>query len=99
MLGIALDVLALWAIASLMARRNMAEDWFRFFIFAAGLIVAGVLTFLAGNPVLALAVYFVVLFLGMRFLIGATWLGSLIGSVLFVVYRIIFALLWNTMFK
>ena len=90
MLGLALDVVALWVITSLLARQNMADEFFRFFLLAAVLLAVGLVLFFAGlPPLIVFAIYFGFLLCGMRYWIGATWLGSVIGAVAFVAYRLV----------
>ncbi len=95
MLVLLLDVVALWAITSFLAKQNMSEEMFRFVVFAAVLILSGALIVFGGAPpALALATWFIVLFFGMKFWIGASWLGSVIGAALFVAYRLLLGLIF-----
>jgi len=88
MLGILLDVVALGAITTLLARQNMFDEWRDFVFFACGLSVIGFFLFHSGMPPeVALAAYCVLTFAGMRFVIGASWLGAAIGAALFIGYK------------
>lgn len=90
MLGILLDVAALWLIATFLAKENMADDMMRFVLLAGALLVVGVGVTFSGAPLeLALSAWFGTLLLGMRFVIGASWLGAIIGAILFLGYRIL----------
>ena len=94
MLGILLDVVAIWAIASLLAQRDLSEDWFRFVIFALGLVVVSVIILVGGiPPLLMLPLYIAAVTAGMRFIVGASWLGAIIGAAIFVAYRAAFEFL------
>ncbi len=94
MLGLLLDVAVLWAIASVLAKRNMSEDIMRFLLFAGVLIFAGIAMMLGGAPPpVTFAVWFAILLLGMKFWLGANWLGATIGASLFLAYRVILAMM------
>ncbi|MBI4602127.1 MAG: hypothetical protein HY721_09225 [Planctomycetes bacterium] len=89
MLGIALDVVALVVITSILARQSMLDEWHLFAFFALGLVIVGAVLSFAALPLPAvLLVYLAVLGLGFRFVIGATWLGAVVGCVLFLLYKL-----------
>ena len=94
MVGIFLDVVAIWSRGSLLAQRNLSEDWFRFVMFALGLVVVSVII-LVGSipPLLMLPLYIAAVTAGMRFIVGASWVGAFIGAAIFVAYRATFEFL------
>ena len=99
MIGIALDVLGLFIVTSILARRNMSELMFNMILFALGLTGLGVLMLFAQvHLTLVYVIYFSTLFLGMRFVIGASWLGALVGSVGFIIYKILVELAIGALF-
>jgi hypothetical protein len=68
----------------------MWEEWRRFALFALALVAVGVvLAFAAVHSALALGIYLALLLGGMRFVIGATWLGATIGAAIFLAYKIV----------
>ena len=89
MFGILLDAVALWVITVALAKRDVSEDLLRFFVFAAVLAAVGVGLVLGevGLP-LAIAMYFAVFMLGMKFFIGASWAGAAVASLIFAGYRV-----------
>lgn len=67
---------------------------FRFLLLAGTLLIVSLgVTFSEAPPALAFSAWFGTLLLGMRFLIGANRVGSLIGAVLFLGYRILLGLI------
>ena len=81
MLVVILDVAALWLIATFLSGQSMADDRNRFLLLAGVLLVVSVGVTLSDVPAeLAFAVWFGTLLLGMKYLIGASWLGSFIGG-------------------
>ena len=92
MLGIILDMVALAAITSLLARQNMFDEWREFVLFACGLAVIGaVLFFSEVPPLVAFSAYFGAVLVGMRFVIGASWAGAAVGASLFLGYKVLLA--------
>ena len=90
--GLMLDVIVLWAIGSILARHNLAEDLFRFLIAAVLIAGAGVcLALAAPAPPINLAVYLGTVLIVMHNVIGATWLGGALGSLAFVGYKMALA--------
>ena len=92
MLGIVLDMAALAGITSLLARQNMFDEWREFVLFACGLAILGFVLFLSAiPPVVALALYFGAVLVGLRFLVGASWVGAALGATLFLAYKLLLA--------
>ena len=94
MIALVFDVAALWLIATFLAGQSMADDRNRFLLVAGLLMVVGVgVTFSDVPAELAFAAWFGTLLLGMKFVIGASWLGSFIGGLLFLGYRVLLGMI------
>ena len=93
---IALDAFALFVIVKILTRLHMtaAGGWFtedgtRVFMFAGGLAAVGIMASFAGAPfAVALAISLTAVCLGMRFAVGASWPGTAIGSVAFILWKV-----------
>jgi len=89
-LGIVLDMVALGAITSLLARQSMFDEWQDFILFACGLaVISAVLYFSRIPPLVAFSAYFGAVLVGMRFVIGASWAGAAVGASLFLGYKVL----------
>ncbi len=84
MLGLFLDAGLLLGIFSIFARQNLSSEFFRFFITAALLSLVYFLVAFTAPPAIALLVYLAAVLLAMKYIVGATWLGSALGSVVYI---------------